>query len=126
MHRVLIIENDPKDTTVTSSAVLRAGFFPDCVATAAEAVCCLVKNSYAYILMEPSIQGIDLPLIVSLAHKRENKAAIVVITRDPSLSSERRLREMGVLYYMLKPTSDLELSMVLQSRKPIDLYKEAK
>jgi DNA-binding response OmpR family regulator len=127
MHRVLIIEDDPKDIAVTRSAVVRAGFFPDCVVTGAEAVCCLLKNSYAYILMEPSIQGIDLPLIVSLANKREKKAAIVVITSDPSLTSERRLREMGVLYYMIKPTSHLELSMVLQNSNSIDFqYREEK
>jgi len=127
MRRVLIIEDDPKDTTVTRSAVLRAGLFPDSVATGEEAVCCILKNSYAYILMEPSVQGLDLPLIVSLANKRDRKAAIVVITKDPSLTSERRLREMGILYYMVKPTSDLELSMVLRNRKSIDLqYREEK
>lgn len=119
MRRVLIIEDDPKDTTVTRNAVLRAGLFPDCVATGEEAISCLLRTHYAYILMEPRIIGLNLPLIVSLADKR--KAAIVVITKDASLVSERRLREMGILYYMVKPTSDLELSMVLQNRKSIDL-----
>lgn len=121
MRRVLVIEDDPKDTTVTRNAVLRAGLFPECVATGEEAISCLLKNAYAYILMEPSVKGLNLPLILSLANKRERKAAIVVITKDPSLTSERKLREMGILYYMVKPANNLELSMVLQNSKSADL-----
>ena len=119
MHRVLVIEDDPKDTTVTRNAVLRAGLFPECVTTGEEAVSSLLKNTYAYILMEPCVQGLNPPLIASLADKQ--KTAIVVVTRDSSLTSERRLREMGILYYMVKPANDLELSMVLQNSKAINL-----
>lgn len=127
MRRVLIIEDDPKDATVTRNAVLRAGLFPTCVTTGEEAVSCLLKNTYAYILIEPSVKRLNLPLVLSLANKRERKAAIVVITNDSSLASERRLREMGVLYYMVKPMSNLELSMVLQNRNSIDFqYREEK
>ncbi len=125
MHRVLIIEDDPKDTTVIRSAVVRAGFFPDCVATGEEAISYLLRTDYAYILMEPRVKGLNLPLIISLADKR--KAAIVVVTKDCSLTAERMLREMGILYYMVKPTSDLEVSMVLQNRNSIDFqYREEK
>lgn len=119
MRRALVIEDDPKDTTATRNAVLRAGLFPDCVVTGEEAISCLLKNSYIYILVEPSVKGLNLPLIVSLAGKQ--KAAIVVVTRDSSLIKERRLREMGILYYMVKPANDLELSMVLQNSKSVDL-----
>lgn len=118
MRRVLIIEDDPKDATVTRNAVLRAGLFPECVVSGEEALSRLLKNSYAYILMEPCVKGIDLQMIASLADKR--KVSIVVLTKDSSLVGERKLREMGILYYMVKPTSDLELSMVLQNSRSID------
>ena len=119
MRRVLVIEDDPKDTTVTLNAVLRAGFFPDCVVTGEEAISCLLKNSYAYILMEPCVKGVDLQMIASLADKR--RVSIVVVTKDSSLINERKLREMGILYYMVKPANDLELSMVLQNGKSTDV-----
>lgn len=117
MHRVLVIDDDPRDSALTRSAVLRAGLFPECVATEEEAISCLLKTSYAHILLEPAVKGLNLPLVVSLANKRCGKKAIVVITKDSSLVSERRLREMGILYYMMKPASDQELSMILQSGK---------
>ncbi len=119
MRRVLVIEDDPRDTAVTRSAVVRAGFFPDCVATGEEAISRLLRTDYTYILVEPAVIGLDLPLILSMADKR--KAAIVVVTKDSSLIRERRLREMGILYYMVKPANDLELSMVLQNNKSTDL-----
>lgn len=119
MRRVLVIEDDPREIGVTRNAVLHAGLFPHCVATGEEAISCLLKNSYAYILMEPCVKGVDLQMIASLADKR--KVSIVVITKDSSLISERRLREMGILYYMIKPANDLELSMVLQSSKSVDI-----
>lgn len=121
MRRALVIEDGHKDTVVTRKAVLQAGLFPDCVATGEEAISCLLKNTYAYILIEPCVKGINLPLIVSLANKRDRKAAIVVVTKDSSLISERRLREMGILYYMIKPPDDVELSMILQNTKSTDL-----
>ncbi|MBI4489624.1 MAG: response regulator [Deltaproteobacteria bacterium] len=121
MRRVLVVEDDPKDIAITRNAVVRAGLFPDCVSTGEEAISCLLKNTYAYILMEPSVKGLNVPLIISLANKRDRKAAIVVITKDSSLTGERRLREMGILYYMVKPANDLELSMVLQNSKSINL-----
>lgn len=120
MRRVLVIEDDPKNTAAARNVVLRAGLFPECVETGEEAISCLLKNAYAYILMEPSVKGLNLPLILSLANKRDRKAAIVVITKDSSLTSERKLREMGILYYMVKPTDDMELSMVLQNSKSMD------
>lgn len=119
MRQVLVIEDDPKDMAITRNAVLRAGLVPKCVETGEEAISRLLKNAYAYILMEPCVKGLDLPLIISLADKR--KVAIVVVTRDSSLSSERKLCEMGILYYMVKPADDLELSMVLQNSKAINL-----
>ncbi|MBI2986376.1 MAG: response regulator [Deltaproteobacteria bacterium] len=117
MRRVLVIEDDPKDMAITRNAVLRAGLFPDCVATGEEALSYLLRNDCAYILVEPCVKGLNLPLILSLANKRDRKAAIVVITKDSSLTSERKLREMGILYYMVKPADDMELSMVLQNGK---------
>lgn len=119
MRRVLVIEDDPKDMAITRNAVLRVGLFPECVETGEEAISSLFKSSYAYIVVEPCVRGLDLPLIISLAEKR--KVAIVAVTRDSSLSSERKLREMGILYYMVKPADDMELSMVLQNSKAINL-----
>ncbi len=120
MRRALVIEDDSKDAAVARNAVLQAGLFPDCVSTGEEAISYLLKNTYAYILLEPSVKGLNLPLIVSLANKRGTKAAIVVVTKDSSLISEKRLREMGILYYMVKPPNDVELSMVLQNTKSVD------
>jgi DNA-binding response OmpR family regulator len=119
MRRVLIIEDDSKDTAVTRSAVVRAGFFPDCAATGEEAISCLLRTGYTYILMEPAVGRIDLPLIISMAGKQ--KVPIVVVTKDASLIRERSLREMGILYYMVKPANALELSMVLQNDKCTNL-----
>ncbi len=118
MRRVLVIEDDPKDMAITRNAVLRAGLFPSCVETGEEAISSLFKSSYAYIVVEPCVRGLDLPLIISLAEKR--KVAIVAVTRDSSFTGERRLREMGILYYMVKPANDLELSMVFQNSKEVD------
>lgn len=113
MRRVLVIDDDPREVAVTRNAVLRAGLFPDCVATAQEAIFHLLKATYSYVVLEPALRGLDLSLIVSLANKQN--AAIVVTTEDSSLASERRLRETGVLYYMVKPVSDPDLCMILRN-----------
>lgn len=121
MRRVLVIEDDANDAALTRRAALRAGLFPDCVTSGEEAISCLLKNTYAYILIEPSLTGLNLPLIISLVNRQDRKAPVVVITKDSSLTSERKLREMGVQHYVVKPASDLELDMVLNNAKANDL-----
>ncbi|MFQ5851313.1 MAG: hypothetical protein ACE5JU_12085 [Candidatus Binatia bacterium] len=117
MRRVLIIEDNPKEMAVTRNSVLAAGLFPDCVATGEEALSNLLKANYAYLLIEPCVKGMNLPLVISLANKQN--VGTVAITKDSSLTSERKLREMGVLYYMVKPINPAELALVVGSSKEV-------
>lgn len=114
MRRVLVIEGDPKEMAIARRVVLRAGLFPDCVATGEEAIASLLKKTYAYILLEASMNAVNLSLIISLANKCGAKARVVVMTKDSSISEERKLRKMGISHYIVRPTSDLELSLLLQ------------
>lgn len=117
MRRVLIIEDDSREIASARNAALQGGLFPHCVGTGEEAISYLVKDNYSHIVMEPCVKGLNLPLLISLANKQE--AAIVVVTSDSSLSSERKLRQMGIFYYMVKPIDPLELGLVLDSSNEV-------
>lgn len=115
MERVLIIDNDPVSLTMTQKVAVKAGYAPTSVQTTEEAISLLLKNDYACLVVDSAANGVDAQLVISLAKTRDDAIPVIVVARDSSLVAERRLRELGVFYYMVKPVDVLELEKVFQT-----------
>jgi DNA-binding response OmpR family regulator len=101
--RILVVEDDAALADLTKALLKNWGFESQHCTRGTDAVRMLITKPYDLVLMEvllPDMKGEEL---ISRLKEISPKIWIVAMTRKNSREMEVRIREQGILYYMVKP-----------------------
>jgi len=120
--RILVVENDVSLANFIRELLEDWGNEVRRCANGKDAIRYLMIKEYDLILMEailPDIKGEDL---ISRLKDISPDVRIVTMTEDNSREMESRIRERGILYYMVKPIETENLKSLLEytSKKTAD------
>lgn len=112
--KVLVIEKDPSLAVLLTALLENWGYETRLCTSGKEAVQVFAKEYYDMILMEvflPDMKGDEL---ISRIKEFSPEAKIVAMTGRNSRELEKRIRERGILYYMVKPLETENLKALLE------------
>jgi DNA-binding response OmpR family regulator len=112
--RILVVEDDAPLADFMRALLKSWGYEAQHCAKGKDAVRMFVTNPYDLVLMEvllPDIKGEDL---ISRLKDLSPDTWIVAMTGNNSREMEARIRERGILYYMVKPFETENLRSLLR------------
>ncbi len=111
--RILIVEDEDLQRRVLEAQVAGWGHAVSTAASGKEALCAATAADLDLLLLDVFLPDTTaLELIPQLRALGVN-AAIITLTGKSSRDLERRLRELGIAYYMAKPVAAVELKSIL-------------
>lgn len=126
--RLLVVEDDPINQAVIRMMLERLGFSIDVVATGGDAVDAAAKSSYAAILMDYCLPGLDGFGAAALIRAREKEhgrhTPIIATTASATPGVAERCREAAMDGFLTKPFSIEQLADALKNHleASIDTY----
>jgi CheY-like chemotaxis protein len=115
--RVLVVDDDPANRTVTRLQVERLGYPADAVENGAQAVAAVMRGDYQVVLMDchmPTMNGLMATAeIRRLDTRRHGPPAIVAVTAEAGDGWAQRCREAGIDDVLEKPVRAHQLAETL-------------
>ena len=102
-HRVLVVEDERAQREALVLYLSRAGFLVEGVATGEEAIERLGRGSYAILLTDLRLPGIDGLGVVRQAHALDEELGVLLTTAYASVDSAVEALRVGAHDYLLKP-----------------------
>ncbi len=112
--RILVVEDDFIVQDFIKSLNEKWGYEIDFSANAADAMQKFNKSEYDLILLDvflPDAKGYDL---IPVYKKIQPHIGIIVMTGNNTPELELKVRETGILYYLIKPFKSIELSALFE------------
>ena len=101
--RILVVDDERAQREALLQYLTRAGFTVDAVGTGEEAIELLAHESYALLITDLRLPGIDGLAVVRRAHELNEEAGVLLITAFASVESAIEAMRIGAHDYLLKP-----------------------
>lgn len=108
---ILIVEDDKKVALTITQLIERLGYQADAVETGEAAVKKVKENRFDLILLDIYLPDTDALQLIPRLEKICPKPKIVAMTGYDTADLEKKIRELGVLYYLSKPFTSHEFKM---------------
>ena len=112
-ERILIVDNNPSNRTMTLHAVASLGYAAEAVAGAADALAALDHAQFAAILMDCDMAGIDGYHASGEVRRRYAQIPIIAITGNDAERQPERCLDCGMDDYLNKPLRRVDLADTL-------------
>ena len=112
--KILIVEDDNKVALTITQLIERLGYQADAVETGEDAIKKVRENSFDLILLDVYLPDTDALQLIPRLEKICPKPKIVAMTGYDTPDLEKKIRELGVLYYLPKPFTSNEFKTLLK------------
>lgn len=112
--RVLIVENDVSLAAFVKASLESWGYQAQHCAKGADALRRFKAGLHDLVVMEVSLPDIKGEALISSLKEISPEVKIVAVTGSNSRELEARIREQGILYYMVKPFETENLKVLLE------------
>ena len=102
-ERILVVDDERAQRDALRQYLSRAGFAVDSVGTGEQAVELLAHESYALLITDLRLPGIDGLAVVRKAHELNEEVGVLLITAFASVESAIEAIRIGAHDYLLKP-----------------------
>jgi two-component system response regulator PilR (NtrC family) len=102
-ERILVVDDERAQRDALRQYLTRAGFAVEAVGTGEEAVDLLAHESYALLITDLRLPGIDGLAVVRKAHELNEEVGVLLITAFASVESAIEAIRIGAHDYLLKP-----------------------
>ena len=110
---VLIAENEFTTADVIQRTVENMGHRTDWVCTGPETLNSLASNPCQLVILSAQLRDADIMELLPDLRKRYPDIPVVALTSRNSLALEQQVRQMGVIYYLIKPLDIDELGSIV-------------
>jgi DNA-binding response OmpR family regulator len=107
--RLLVVEDEPRIAELLRTALGRAGFVADMVATCADARATLPLNPYDAAIIDLGLPDGDGLAVIGAARRAENPIPILVLTARDAIEDRVAGLDAGADDYLVKPFAMSEL-----------------
>jgi len=110
---VLIAENEFSTADAIQRLVENMGHSSAWACTGPEALHSLEKEPYELLILSAQLSETDIVRLLPSLRERHPDMPVVALTSRNSLSLEQQVRQMGVIYYLIKPLDIDELGSIV-------------
>src|SRR5215471_2844067 len=107
--RLLVVEDEPRIAELLRSALGRAGFVADTVATCADARATLALNPYDAAILDLGLPDGDGLAVIDAARRAGNPIPVLVLTARDAIEDRVNGLDAGADDYLVKPFAMSEL-----------------
>lgn len=112
--RILIVEDEAWQRDVLAAQVAGWGHEVSTAATGEEACSAAAAEGFDLFLLDVYLPDATAVELIPRLRGLGASAPVITLTGQSSRELERRLRELGIAYYMAKPVEALELRSILE------------
>ncbi|MCA1595387.1 MAG: response regulator, partial [Chloroflexi bacterium] len=117
--RILIVEDEPNNQVLLQKVLTRMGYQWDCVANGEEAVARAAAESYALVLMDLSLPGIDGWQATRSIRESGNATPIIATSAHAMAADKALAAAAGCNEYITKPYNLAELRRTIERYVPL-------
>lgn len=110
---VLIAENEFTTADSIRRLVENMGHTTAWACTGPEALESLAQSPCQLLILSAQLQDADIRQLLPTLRRRHPDMPVVALTSRNSLSLEQQVRQMGVIYYLIKPLDTDELGSIV-------------
>ena len=115
MNTVLIADDDKFFRDTLALSMQQFGYDTVAVSNGKEAVRHIQETPFETLILDAHLEGINGVQVLSMVKNLDPDLPVIVITGDSSIDLERKIRSLGVFYYLIKPFKMEELREVISS-----------
>jgi DNA-binding NarL/FixJ family response regulator len=101
--RALLVDDELSFRDETATIMRRAGYMCDCADDPTEAIATLADRSYDVVLAEIKMSGRTSLDVVDQAARRCPAVPVIIVTKEPSLTTAVQAIRLSVFDYVVKP-----------------------
>ncbi len=110
--KTIIIENEKESKNELLKILIEHKCKVDIVSNEKNAVKKIISNYYNCYFIDVAISGVYL---INLIKQIKEKSKIIAISSDPSFSTEEKIREAGITYFLKKPFLKKEVTQLIDN-----------
>lgn len=110
---VLIAENEFTSAGTIQSLTSNMGHTAAWACSGPEMLQCLSEKKYQLLILSAQLRDADVMQLIPALRKRHPDTPVVALTAHNSLALEQQIRQLGVIYYLIKPLNIHELGSIV-------------
>lgn len=118
MHRILIVEDEPRIASFVAKGLKAAGFDPHLAATGPEAVVALANGRFDLMILDLGLPEMDGYQVLDRIRSSGDRMPVIILTARSSVEDTVRGLSSGAQDYMAKPFRVEELVARVRLRLP--------
>jgi len=110
---VLVIEQDPLSSEAVAGTIEELGHELDWASSGKEAMDKLTRSEFDVVLLDVFLPDFSATRLIPELKRIRSDIGIIPMAERNSRDLEREIRRLGILYYMTKPVSSVDLKDLL-------------
>ncbi len=116
-HKILLASSDTNTISFFNELLDEQAIHLINVVRGRELIKRLVQTNFSLIFLDTTLEDMDGEALIPIVKELSTDVSIVFMTPENTIEQERKAREQGILYYLVKPYSEEEIREIVQTTK---------